>query len=81
MDFASCRGLKVRGLARLGPQICQGVKTCHLNIFHSLNSGGPLVDLSGKAVGINVATVQGSENIGFAIPISEVQHALTQLGI
>lgn len=33
------------------------------------NSGGPLVDLQGKVVGVNVAMVQGSENIGFAIPI------------
>lgn len=45
------------------------------------NSGGPLVDLSGDAVGINVAMVQGSENIGFSLPISEVTHALANLGI
>ncbi|MDD5589809.1 MAG: trypsin-like peptidase domain-containing protein [Candidatus Portnoybacteria bacterium] len=32
------------------------------------NSGGPLVDLNGKVVGVNVATVVGSQNIGFAIP-------------
>jgi serine protease Do len=45
------------------------------------NSGGPLVDLSGEAVGINVAMVQGSENIGFALPIEEVKTALANLGI
>ena len=45
------------------------------------NSGGPLVDLSGEAVGINVAVVQGSENIGFSLPISEAVHALANLGI
>lgn len=45
------------------------------------NSGGPLVDLSGEAVGINVAMVQGSENIGFSLPISEVKTALANLGI
>lgn len=37
------------------------------------NSGGPLVNLSGQVVGVNVATVRGSENIGFAIPIQLVR--------
>lgn len=45
------------------------------------NSGGPLVDLSGDAVGVNVAMVQGSENIGFSLPIKEVTTALANLGI
>ncbi len=45
------------------------------------NSGGPLVNLSGEAVGINVAMVQGSQNIGFALPISEAVRALANLGI
>lgn len=33
------------------------------------NSGGPLIDLNGKVVGVNVATVTGSSNISFSIPI------------
>ncbi len=45
------------------------------------NSGGPLVDLSGEAVGVNVAMVQGAQNIGFALPIAEVRNALGNLGI
>jgi len=45
------------------------------------NSGGPLVDLDGNVVGVNVAMVQGSENIGFSIPISKVQTALSKQGI
>ncbi len=45
------------------------------------NSGGPLVNLSGEAVGVNVAMVQGSQNIGFSLPISRVIRALTNLGI
>ncbi len=45
------------------------------------NSGGPLVNLAGEAIGINVAMVQGSQNIGFALPINEVKRALGNLGI
>lgn len=36
------------------------------------NSGGPLLNLHGQAVAVNVAVAQGSENIGFAIPINEI---------
>lgn len=37
------------------------------------NSGGPLITTGGEVVGINVATVIGSNDIGFAIPISTVK--------
>ncbi|HEX9503707.1 MAG TPA: trypsin-like peptidase domain-containing protein [Patescibacteria group bacterium] len=37
------------------------------------NSGGPLLNLNGSVVGINVATVQGSNNISFSIPINVVR--------
>ena len=40
------------------------------------NSGGPLVDLNGKVIGVNVATVVGSNNISFSIPVSIVQSVL-----
>src|SRR5712692_3859289 len=34
------------------------------------NSGGPLVDLQGRVVAINTATIPYAEGIGFAIPIN-----------
>jgi serine protease Do len=34
------------------------------------NSGGPLVNLEGKVVGINTAVIFGAQNIGFALPIN-----------
>ncbi|OHA50019.1 MAG: hypothetical protein A2682_02020 [Candidatus Terrybacteria bacterium RIFCSPHIGHO2_01_FULL_58_15] len=43
------------------------------------NSGGPLVNLNGEAVGINVASVLGAQNLGFAIPIDIVRRAMEEL--
>jgi serine protease Do len=37
------------------------------------NSGGPLFGLDGQVIGVNVATVQGSSNISFSIPINQVK--------
>lgn len=34
------------------------------------NSGGPLLNLSGQAIGINTAMASGAENLGFALPIN-----------
>jgi serine protease Do len=39
------------------------------------NSGGPLLDSKGRAIGMNVAMVQGSQSIGFALPINDVKKA------
>lgn len=36
------------------------------------NSGGPLTNLNGQVVGINVAVASDAQNIGFAIPINDV---------
>ena len=40
------------------------------------NSGGPLLDLSGRVIGVNVAVAQGSQSIGFALPINSVKGAI-----
>ena len=46
------------------------------------NSGGPLINMQGQAIGINVATVVGSSNISFSIPINSVKSVLKrELGI
>ena len=37
------------------------------------NSGGPLLDIDGNVIGVNVAIAQGAQNIGFAIPASQVK--------
>lgn len=36
------------------------------------NSGGPLLDINSKVIGVNVATAQGAQSIGFAIPSNVV---------
>jgi len=49
------------------------------------NSGGPLIDTAGQVIGMNTAVAGSSEdgtnaqNIGFAIPIDEVEALLPQL--
>lgn len=37
------------------------------------NSGGPLLNSKGQVIGVNVATTEGAQNIGFAIPINTVK--------
>jgi S1-C subfamily serine protease len=42
------------------------------------NSGGPLLTLDGRVVGVNVAGGEGVENIGFAIPIDAARLLIEQ---
>ena len=43
------------------------------------NSGGPLIDLAGRVVGIATAMNWGAENIGFAVPVDTLKEILPQL--
>jgi serine protease Do len=47
--------------------------------IHAANSGGPLVDMTGRVVGINVAAAPGGSAIGFAVPIDRVAAVLEML--
>lgn len=43
------------------------------------NSGGPLLNLDSKVVGINTAIVSGGAGVGFAIPSNIIRHVMEQL--
>ncbi|MBN1605302.1 MAG: trypsin-like peptidase domain-containing protein [Polyangiaceae bacterium] len=47
--------------------------------IHPGNSGGPLLDLAGRVVGINTAMRAQTSSIGFAIPINMVKELLPRL--
>lgn len=45
--------------------------------INSGNSGGPLFNSSGQVIGVNVATSQNGQSIGFALPINLVKESVT----
>lgn len=47
--------------------------------INSGNSGGPLVNLSGEVIGLNVARGSDSDNLGFAIPINDTKSLVTSV--
>lgn len=47
--------------------------------INSGNSGGPLLNLKGEAIGINTAMAQGAENIGFSLPINLVKRDISDV--
>ena len=44
------------------------------------NSGGPLIDEQGRAIGVN-AFLRAGQNLGFAVPIHLFGHVLTRLSV
>lgn len=45
------------------------------------NSGGPLIDINGKVVGINNYKIGGSENIGFALESDYIKSAVNDISV
>mmetsp|Transcript_40557 Transcript_40557/g.126858 ORF Transcript_40557/g.126858 Transcript_40557/m.126858 type:complete len:349 (-) Transcript_40557:95-1141(-) len=43
------------------------------------NSGGPLLDSSGRVVGVNTAIIQGAQSISFSVPIKTAEFVASQL--
>ncbi|HRN77809.1 MAG TPA: trypsin-like peptidase domain-containing protein [Candidatus Dependentiae bacterium] len=43
------------------------------------NSGGPLLNTQGEVVGVNNANIPGAQNVGYAIPISQLEIILPDL--
>ncbi|MCX7738760.1 MAG: trypsin-like peptidase domain-containing protein [Hydrogenothermaceae bacterium] len=43
------------------------------------DSGGPLLDMNGQVIGINVAVVQSGQGLGFAIPVDVVKYVVNQI--
>lgn len=43
------------------------------------NSGGPMIDSDGRVIGINVAISEGSQNVGFSIPVYQLKMILDSL--
>ena len=43
------------------------------------NSGGPLLDSTGRVIGINTAVAGSGQGMGFAIPVDQAKYLLAQL--
>jgi serine protease Do len=47
--------------------------------INSGNSGGPLVNLKGEVIGVDVAVAQNAQNIGFALPVNLAKKDIEQV--
>lgn len=59
-----------------GELICDGLLQIDAPI-NSGNSGGALFNLNSELIGINVALVEYSQNIGFTVPVEKLRESLT----
>ena len=64
--------------AASGPEILQEVIQTDAAI-NPVNSGGPLLDLAGRAIGINTAVAADAQSIGFALPINFIKKAVSDV--
>lgn len=79
----------VSGLARSISASLGGAADAHMEQLRGViqtdvainqgNSGGPLINLEGKVVGINTAVIFGAQNIGFALPINWAKGDLSDI--
>lgn len=76
--FGSSKGLTAtfsQGIITYSNRDLDGVKyTQHDAAISSGNSGGPLINEYGEVVGINTLTIRDSQNLNFAISISELSN-------
>ncbi|MEI7891128.1 MAG: trypsin-like peptidase domain-containing protein [bacterium] len=47
--------------------------------INSGNSGGPLLNINGDVIAINVAIAKGAQNVGFALPINQAKRLIDQV--
>ncbi|MHC4090980.1 MAG: trypsin-like peptidase domain-containing protein [Planctomycetota bacterium] len=72
-------------ISALGRRIEHSAEVVYENLIQtdaSINpgsSGGPLLNILGELIGINTAIRAGAENIGFAIPVSQLRGLLPEM--
>jgi S1-C subfamily serine protease len=67
-----------RSLRALDGRLIEGVIQ-HTAPLNPGNSGGPLLDSTGAAIGVNTAIIALAQGIGFAIPAATADWVVTQL--
>lgn len=78
----SCSLGIISATARNATELGMKLRTDYIQTDAAINrgsSGGPLINLSGQAIGMNVMTALGASGISFAIPIDTVMQVVQQL--